>query len=356
MSEKPTPPRTPVKGPPISRRCGFTLIELLVVIAIIAILIALLLPAVQQAREAARRTSCKNNLKQIGLAMHNYQDTYRFYPPSFCIRRGEVLAGNNGSWSIHGRLLPHLEQGNAYELVDLQTAWDAQLDTGVPTMRIPTYQCPSEANDQVRTFSDGRPKTYPQNYGFNFGTWLVYDPATGRGGDGAFFVNSALGPRDFLDGLSQTLMAAEVKAFTSYFRNTADPGPTVPTSPAQIAGFAAGGAQFKLGPNTNDNTGHTEWADGRVHHSGITTVFTPNTFVPYTHTDGNTYDVDYNSLQEGRSATQPTYAAITARSYHTGIVNGVLMDGSVRSFSDSIDLSVWRALGTRKGREPLDQF
>ncbi len=333
----------------IPRKRGFTLIELLVVIAIIAILIALLLPAVQQVREAARRMSCRNNMKQIGLAIHNYQETFSAFPPSYAIRNGTTVSGNNGSWSIHGRILPYLERANAYHLIDLQVAWDAQISTGVPTLRIPTYLCPSEVNDRVR-IKNGAPFVYPQNYGFNFGTWLVYDPNTGRGGDGAFFVNSHIRPRDFTDGLSHTLMAAEVKAFTPYFRNTTDPGPTVPLSPTAIAGFASG-AQFKLGSATNSNTGHTEWADGRVHHSGVTTVYGPNTVVPYTHTDGITYDVDYNSRQEGKSLTQPTYAAVTARSYHIGIVNVVLMDGSVRSISENISRRVWRALGTRSGNE-----
>ena len=112
---------------------GFTLVELLVVIAIIGILVALLLPAVQAAREAARRAQCLNNLKQIGLALHNYAPANRVFPPSFCIARGTVLSGNNGSWSIHGRILPYLEQGDAYEQVRLDIAWDAQMATGVPT-------------------------------------------------------------------------------------------------------------------------------------------------------------------------------------------------------------------------------
>jgi prepilin-type N-terminal cleavage/methylation domain-containing protein len=333
-------------------RNGFTLVELLVVMAIIGVLAALLLPAVQQARETARRAQCKNNLKQIGLALHNYLASNRVLPPSFCIQPGTALGTNNGSWSIHGRLLPYLEQGSAYTKVRLDVPWDAQRHTGIPTMRIPTYLCPSEVYDQVRLDSSGNPKVYPQNYGFNFGTWRVYDPATGRGSDGVFYVNSATRPASLTDGTSHTLAAAEVKAFTSYFRNTVDPGPAVPTAPADLAAFA-GGAQFKLGPNTNDNTGHTEWPDGRVHHSGITTVFTPNTFVECTHTDGRTYDIDYNSQQEGRSATQPTYAAVTARSYHPGLVNSLLMDGSCRAASDTIRLEIWRALGTRNSGEVI---
>ncbi len=331
---------------------AFTLVELLVVITIIGVLIAILLPAVQAAREAARRMQCMNNLKQIGLALHNYVAANGVFPPSFCIQPGTTLTGNNGSWSVHGRLLPYLEQGNAYDAVRLDVAWDAQLSTGVPTMRMPMYLCPSEVNDRVRVKSGVGPYTYPQNYGFNFGTWLVWDPAAGQGGDGVFHVNGRLTMAAISDGTSHTLAAAEVKAFTSYFRNTADPGPDIPSSPAALAALA-GGASFKLGPNINDNTGHTEWADGRVHHSGVTTVFTPNTLVAYVHTDGREYDVDFNSQQEGRSATQRTFAAVTARSYHPGVVNSLLTDGSAHSISDSIALPVWRALGTRAGDEVI---
>jgi prepilin-type N-terminal cleavage/methylation domain-containing protein len=332
------------------RRFGFTLVEVLVVIAIIGTLVALLLPAVQSAREAARRAQCLNNLKQIGLAIHNYATVHSTFPPSFCLRPGSTLGTNNGSWSVHGRILPYLEQGNAYNQVRLDVPWNAQVATGVPTMRTSTYICPSEINDRVRVDASGNALTYPQNYGFNFGTWLVYDPATGQGGDGVFFPNSRVTTAFISDGTSNTLAAAEVKAFTSYFRNTNDPGPSVPTSPATLAPFAAG-ADFKLGPNTNQNTGHTEWADGRVHHSGITTVFGPNTVVSYVHTDGRTYDIDYNSQQEGRSPTRRTYAAVTPRSYHPGTVNSLLMDGSTRPVSNTIDLGVWRALGTRAGGE-----
>lgn len=330
-------------------RTGFTLVELLVVITIIGILIALLLPAVQAAREAARRMTCSNHLKQLALAVHTYENGQGAFPPSFCIVPHTVLSGNNGSWSVHGRILPYLEQGPAFDMVRLDIAWDAQLGTGIPQMRVPVFLCPSEVNDTVRT-NNGAPYIYPLNYGFNFGTWLVWNPAANTGGDGSFFVNSRLRPGDFTDGTSSTLCAAEVKAFTPYVRNTSDPGPNVPASPAAVASLAGNG-QLKLGPNTNDNTGHTEWCDGRVHHSGITTVFAPNTVVPFS-SGGREYDIDYNSLQEGKSTTQPTYAAITSRSHHPGIVNAAFMDGSVRSVDDAIDLWVWRALGTRNAGEP----
>lgn len=345
----PTMPRS------AARRTALTLIEVLVVVAIMGVLLALLLPAVQQVREAANRIRCLNNLKQIGLAVHNYNVEHAAFPPSFVIERGTALGTNNGSWSIHGRLLPYLELGNAYHRVRLDVPWDAQVNTGVPTMRIPTYFCPSEANDLVRVDRSGNPLVYPQTYGFNFGTWLVYHPATGQGGDGAFFVNSMLTAARFTDGMSNTLCAAEVKAFTAYFRNTRDPGTVPPPSPSDLAAYAAG-ADFKLGPNRDDNTGHTEWPDGRVHHSGFTTVFTPNTFVAYLHSDGRTYDIDYNSQQEGRSATQRTYAAVTARSYHKGIVHVLMMDGSTRAVSNGIGVHVWKALGTRHGGEVISDF
>ena len=334
-----------------SRISGFTLVELLVVIAIIGILIGLLLPAVQSVRESARRTQCLNNLKQIGIALNNYVTFYDQYPPSFKIEHGTILTGNNGSWSIHGRLLPLMEQNNAYEMVSLDVAWDSQVATGVPTMRIPTFVCSSEANDFVRVDSSGIAKVYPQNYGFNMGGWLIYDPVNAERGDGPFYVNSEVRPVHVGDGLSHTMCATEVKMFTSYIRNTADPGANPPSSPDAFMGYSG---QLKLGPDLQDNTGHTEWPDGRVHHSGVTTVFTPNTKVNYDF-NGRTYDIDFNSVQEGKRDDQSTYAAITARSYHpSNIINTVRLDGSTTSINGTIDLNVWRAFGTINGHEVLD--
>ncbi len=331
------------------RKYAFTLVELLVVIAIIGVLVALLLPAVQSAREAARRNSCVNHLKQLGLALTNREAIAGNYPASFEIVPGTTLTTNNGSWSIQAQLLPFLEEGAAFATINFDLPWDAAENraSGVPTRRVPMYLCPSEANDVVRT-KNGEPKVYPHNYGGNFGRWLVYDPTdSSNTGDGVFYVNSKLRAAQVQDGLSNTLAFAEVKAFTSYIRNTSDPGPVIPEEANQLP---TDGSK-KLGSNTNSNTGHTEWPDGRVHHSGFTTVFTPNSFVRFEDDDGLVYDIDVNSRKEGDSATAPTYAAITARSYHPGGVNVALLDGSVHFVTDAIDRIVWRAMSTRDGGE-----
>jgi prepilin-type N-terminal cleavage/methylation domain-containing protein len=343
---------------------GFTLIELLVVIAIIGVLVGLLLPAVQGTREAARRSSCSNNTRQLALAIHGYESARKVFPPSMQLTG--TLATNNGSWGIHGRILSFLEEDTQAARLDMEKAWDDGFTTGSPdpaknwstvrAMRVKTFACPSEINQAFRTKS-GVPYVAAFNYAFNFGTWFVFDPATGRGGNGSFHPNSRFAAGRFVDGLSKTLCAAEVKAFTPYVRNTTDPGSTFPenvppSAPTEITGLATGASagDIKLGPATNDCTGHTEWPDGRVHHTGFTTTFTPNTKVPYP-SGGAVYDFDYNSRQEGNTAA-PTYAAITSRSSHPGIVVTAMMDGSVSTIADSIDLAVWRALGTRAGGEP----
>jgi prepilin-type N-terminal cleavage/methylation domain-containing protein len=334
------------------KRRAFTLIELLVVVAIIAILIGLLLPAVQLAREAARRTQCRNHLRQIGLALHNYLDAHTVFPPSYCVVPG-VTSTVGGQWSIAARILPYVEQANLGNLINWNAAYSTQLN--VATTRVPVYLCPSEVNDATRADpATGIPRDYPANYAVNFGTWFIYDPVAGTGGDGAFHPNSRTRPASFLDGMSNTLAACEVKAYTPYVRNTsADPGPTPPASPDFALGLTGDGCC--IGPELQQNTGHTEWADGLCQQSGFTTTFGPNTRLPYV-VGGETYDIDFVSWREGTHATRRTYAALPARSYHEGLVHALLMDGSARGVSENIALPVWRALGTRHGSEVVSEF
>ena len=236
------------------------------VIAIIAILIALLLPAVQQAREAARRTQCKNNLKQLGLAMHNYQSTYGKFPPSATISGGSST--NNGSWSAHGRILPQIEQENLADLVDLSRPWDTQ--RVIDGVQILVFGCPSDPNrDRARDTGSSKPNLYPTSYGFNFGTWFVHNLEQGRGGDGMFFPNASLSFRDIGDGATNTLMAAEVKGFTPYFRNAGPASTDVPASAGQVLAQTSGAQKKFSSADDNKNTGHTEWPDARVHHTRI---------------------------------------------------------------------------------------
>ncbi len=314
---------------------GFTLVELLVVIAIIGILVGLLLPAVQAARVAARRLQCQNNLKQTGLALHNHESSRKNIPPL-----GDyVAAGSAVYWSVHVRLLPYLEQTNLHSLVDFTKPISQQ--PSVARLRMPHLICPSEVNDRERqdspTFTH-----YPLNYGANAGLWHVAQPPADRG-SGVFLINRPTKFAELTDGLSNTLGMAEVKAFTAYLRDGGNPSTStpVPASPSDVSSF---GGEFKA------DSGHTEWVDARTHQSGLTTTFVPNTKVP--HVDGGkTYDIDFNSMREGRSTTLPTYAVVTSRSYHSGGVNVLLMDGSVRSIANTIELGLWRALGTRAGSE-----
>ena len=349
----------------LSARRGFTLVELLVVIAIIGVLIALLLPAVQAAREAARRMSCSNNLRQLGIAMHNYESANKKFPPQLFLGEGQYR------WSALSRSLPYLEQTGLAARVDFKVNYHnidingniyptkAALEaTGIPYLksaRIPMLICPSEVRDEPRLHSSGQERDYITNYGVNCGVWKVYDPNDGTGGQGAFYPNEGTAIREVTDGMSNTLMLAEVKGWTPYFRDGKG-NPPIENDPNNIS---------TLGGNFRSGTGHTEWMDGRTHQSGFTATFPPNTKVPYVK-DGETYDVDWNSYRvrgwdpEDPTAyeneTDVTYAAVTSRSYHSGdVVNVAKMDGSVTTITSNIDLFVWRSMATRDGQEVVSE-
>ncbi|MGE0608666.1 MAG: DUF1559 domain-containing protein [Pirellulales bacterium] len=341
------------------KRKGFTLVELLVVMVIIGLLIGLLLPAIQSAREAARNTSSKNNLRQISLAMANHEAARGYYAPSW-LGASQANGDNIDGWSVFAQLLPYLEQSvinsqinyeTSHDLAGNVTAADGEV-VKVTALRVPTYMSPSEPRDEADSHG-GVPEYYPVNYAVNLGTWFVWDPVSGRGGNGAAYPNSQLRASQFTDGLCSTLAFAEVKAWQALYENAAEASPAIPLSGADVQA---------LGGDFDEAHGHLEWANGCAHQAGFTTVFQPNEKVLVTES-GETYDADWTNWAEGEElaattpSTTPTYAAITARSYFSGMVNVAMMDGSVRAISDDINLGVWRAISTRDGKELLpDSF
>jgi type II secretory pathway pseudopilin PulG len=239
--------------------------------AIIAILIGLLLPAVQKVREAANRLKCQNNLKQIGLALHNFEGTNGRFPPNGVY---PVKATQADSYSALARLLPYVEQDNLYQLVDLNAPANTQ--NAVTSQRIPIYLCPSETRDRAKppTTPTGITR-YPLNYAANEGTWLVWDPNTGIGGDGPIALTSdprgGVAISEVTDGLSNTVGFAEVKAYGAYLLG-GSPTPNPPATPAD---------QVALGGNLRTDSAHTGWTEGQTFHNGVTFVFPPNTKVPF---------------------------------------------------------------------------
>ncbi|MGC1272391.1 MAG: DUF1559 domain-containing protein [Planctomycetaceae bacterium] len=312
-------------------RSGFTLIELLVVIAIIAVLIALLLPAVQQAREAARRTQCKNNLKQLGLAMHNYHDTMGSLP--FGEGKDPGVAGGRRHSGFVG-MLPYIEQTPLYQQISgsftnaggttwapfTASPWDQNYTPF--TAKIPAFLCPSDADT---TAGGAIGKT---NYMFSRGdsTWdhNNWAGSGGRGLRGMFTGNHIVRKfGDITDGLSNTIaMSERVKAKGNGSRVL--DGGTVANLGSGFRNSNPALCQATVGPNNTytQPVGHwsgTRWPDGAPAFTGHTTVLGPN---------------KASCTQGGRDWEDGLYEPT---SNHTGGVHALMGDGSVRFISESIN-------------------
>jgi prepilin-type N-terminal cleavage/methylation domain-containing protein/prepilin-type processing-associated H-X9-DG protein len=280
---------------------GFTLIELLVVIAIIAVLLGLLLPAVQKVREAAARLQCENNLKQVGLALHDYHDTAHAFPPGYV--SGYDAAGNDTGpgWGWAAYLLPHIEQQNLYTAARLDQPIEAPANASVRVTPVKTYLCPSDSAPPTWTARRydalGNPgaalcDVASANY---VGVFGVTEP--GVDGEGVFYRNSAVRIADITDGTSNTLVVGE--------RGHA-------LAPAAWVG-AVTGAEIYPYNSSNMVLGHT----GESH--------------------GPAMPVDVNNFS----------------SRHTGGVNFAFADGHVSFLTAAVSQAVYQALSTRAGGEPV---
>jgi prepilin-type N-terminal cleavage/methylation domain-containing protein/prepilin-type processing-associated H-X9-DG protein len=316
---------------------GFTLVELLVVIAIIGVLIALLLPAVQAAREAARRMSCTNNLKQLGVAMHSFEASQGSLPP---------LENN---YTPFARMLPYYEEANLRELFDFTVSVpDADSDALRRAIATPVglLLCPSDAEPPVHTLTStwSSAATLPyagSNYAMN-GSSGTGDATTNidpfmNATDGICYKNAELRFRDISDGLSHTL------AFTESLRGPCNSPPLSPAPNPQryAANLGLNGPATIMAVAASGNLGGVEsWTGTRLF----------NWF---------TFDQSSGTILNGRftpNNKMPDLCARrlwvhAARSGHPGGVNACLCDGSVRSIDDDVDVVAWHALWTRAGGE-----
>jgi len=319
-----------------TNRRGFTLIELLVVIAIIAILVALLLPAVQQAREAARRSSCKNNLKQIGVAVHNYHDVHSVFPPSYIDATPNLgdPAGTTAQSDTNGlgwgsMILPMIEQAPLYDQIGQQTGgfayhWmDSNFDgTGsaadaIPSAKsiIPTYICPSDPMGGVNTDKNSFGLS---NYTANAGNGAARDKL------GVFYTNSKIRFRDITDGTSSTVMIIE--------RTTQNDGPTTLNCGGTRCTWSG---SIWIGPR--DISSVAGW------HTGVYAL------------DVESYGGASATYLIGRSAASWGEDWGSA-STHTGGLQTAMCDGSVRFLSENIDMIVYRSIRSRGKGEVVGEF
>ena len=330
---------------------GFTLIELLVVIAIIAVLIALLLPAVQAAREAARRMQCTNNLKQIGLALHHYESAAGALPMTMSLSGKGNTVDYDTAWSAQARILPYLEGNPLFSAANLSVFKEDPANSTVIALSVSVFLCPSEVKAEPSEHDYGVSGVI--NYGMSGGDWFVWGGFNGPENRSAFGPNRSRRLAAFADGLSQTLFAAEVKAYqsSSNCRFMTLPSVNDPNNiPSPYASPFAVAPEYDNGlcVTENQHEFHTEWSDGHVHAGGFTTAWPPNKAII-----GKSFypgmDLDLNGKNEENGG--PTFSAVNARSYHPGGVNSLLGDGSVRFVKSTVDGMVWRAMGTVAGGE-----
>lgn len=328
---------------PRRRFRGFTLIELLVVIAIIAVLIALLLPAVQSAREAARRIQCTNNLKQIGLALANYESSQGALPPTLVLARDGAGYWSNG-WSAQARILPYLEQGSVFSATNYTLSYKMPDNTTISRIEFAAFICPSEVRPEPKV-SPGKHYAVA-SYNVNVGDWYVFGGLGAPGNRGAFGPNRSRRLGDFTDGLSNTVVFSEVKTHQGLLTDCSLPNVKEPNAiPRPSDDPYAVAPEYQSGAGTYKYA-HAEWVDGAALETGFTTAWPPNKVI---RGGPDNVDVDINST--GEKVGGPTYAAITARSYHPGGVNALLGDGSVRFVKSTISGETWRALGSVAGGE-----
>jgi prepilin-type N-terminal cleavage/methylation domain-containing protein/prepilin-type processing-associated H-X9-DG protein len=338
---------------------AFTLIELLVVIAIISVLIALLLPAVQSAREAARRSSCINNLKQIGLALHNYMSVHGVLPPG---RINSHIAGSGNCWGAYAQILPQLEQQVVFSSFNFNLPPDTDPTTTLAAanvtgavMFIGAFLCPSDTAPVLELVSNGYYGTH--NYPVSVGSGYSVVPAPASPlvdiPNGVLFENSRVGPADILDGMSATVAISET------IRSI--PGNTFAQDP--LGGFVITGDNGTTGPPIVSDADYmrkcltssppgfqatrgVKWHYGAPGHSMYNHRRAPN---------DTRYDCRGGLPHSNRK--DPLWSQlslnITARSRHPGGVNALLCDGHVQFVKNSINVGVWQALGSRNGGEVI---
>jgi prepilin-type N-terminal cleavage/methylation domain-containing protein/prepilin-type processing-associated H-X9-DG protein len=346
-------------------RSGFTLIELLVVIAIIAVLVALLLPAVQQAREAARRSQCKNNLKQIGLAIANYESSATCYPfgKGASYKPAPPIAAY-ARWSVHALLLPYLEQQNLSDSISFVNPPDTpgMASTPIVINFMPAYTSPGGINTipsqtKVSVFlcpSDLDPSGSSEaqnNYCGNQGSWLCdrsnFPPAAGSTNpgelnQGVFYYLSKTATKDVTDGLSNTAF------FSEKIRGNGNPDPKsdlfiMPNQTSLDATYTTCMLSTAASSPLTSKWG-ASWVMGENCCTLYNHVGQPGTpscaGIPFA--IGPLNDMTNMAMQ------------VSASSRHAGGVNVLMGDGGVHTVSNNVDLSVWRALGTRNGHEVIE--